>query len=231
MEKEYFRVTDDRNNGDIICRHSSGDIYRYIVGKKKWKFVDPVGYGYTDGKHIMECEDIAASGVDREIEKTEKYFRGVLELAVKIAFRAHEGQKDKEGKPYICHPMRIASRVEGTELKAVAWLHDVVEDTEEDFSSLRDAGIPNRTLARVLSMTREKGATYGEYLKRLSKDPDAVVVKLEDLHDNMDLSRLSEVTPKDLDRYNKYRYAAAYLMAPDRLSFLPDVIDKKDISL
>ena len=61
------------------------------------------------------------------------------ELAQSIAAAAHKGQVDKAGKPYIMHPAHVAASVQGDAAKAVAWLHDVVEDTDytvEDIENL-----------------------------------------------------------------------------------------------
>ena len=51
-----------------------------------------------------------------------------IEKALQIAARAHEGQKDKDGQPYILHPLRVMNAVEGEPAKVVAVLHDVIED-------------------------------------------------------------------------------------------------------
>lgn len=54
----------------------------------------------------------------------------------------HAGQKRKyNGKPYICHPIRVAGRVatheKATEIMvAAAYLHDVVEDCGVDLSEI-----------------------------------------------------------------------------------------------
>jgi (p)ppGpp synthase/HD superfamily hydrolase len=46
-----------------------------------------------------------------------------------LATKAHEGQTDKAGLPYITHPERVALRMESPELQVIGWLHDTVEDT------------------------------------------------------------------------------------------------------
>ncbi len=63
------------------------------------------------------------------------------ELAQSIAAAAHKGQVDKAGKPYIEHPAHVAANVQGDAAKAVAWLHDVVEDTPLTFADLRERGV------------------------------------------------------------------------------------------
>jgi (p)ppGpp synthase/HD superfamily hydrolase len=63
-----------------------------------------------------------------------------IEKALQIAARAHEGQKDKEGLPYILHPLRVMHAVQ-----VVAVLHDVIEDTSVTSEDLRQAGFGERT--------------------------------------------------------------------------------------
>ena len=63
------------------------------------------------------------------------------ELAQSIAAAAHKGPVDNAGKPYIEHPAHVAASVQGDAAKAVAWLHDVVEDTPLTFADLREKGL------------------------------------------------------------------------------------------
>ena len=51
-------------------------------------------------------------------------------LASKIAYKAHEGQTDKAGVPYIFHPIHIAEQMDSEESCVVALLHDVIEDSD-----------------------------------------------------------------------------------------------------
>ena len=51
------------------------------------------------------------------------------ELAFQIAKKAHSKQVDKAGKDYNLHPMKVASYMDTDTEKAVAYLHDVLEDT------------------------------------------------------------------------------------------------------
>lgn len=65
-----------------------------------------------------------------------------LEKAILIATKAHEGQKDKAGKPYILHPLRVMLRMKTTKDMMAAILHDVVEDTDVTLDDLREHGFP-----------------------------------------------------------------------------------------
>ena len=111
------------------------------------------------------------------------------ELAKEIACTHHSGQvrtmgRDK-GKPYIIHPERIANRVMGDELEAVAWLHDVIEDTSLTIPDLKAKGFPMSILGPVHRLTKSPGMSYLSYLQRVKRDPIARVVKIEDIRDNL----------------------------------------------
>ena len=132
-------------------------------------------------------------------------------IARAIAERAHAGQVDKAGKPYIGHPAHVAVSVEGDKAKAVAWLHDVVEDTPMTFDDLRAAGIDDEVLAALELLTHGKTVPYMEYVAAIRENDLARTVKLADLAHNSDLSRLPEVTDADLQRVEKYRQAMGLL--------------------
>jgi phage FluMu protein gp41 len=52
---------------------------------------------------------------------------------------------------------------------------------------------------------------YIDYIVRISKNEIATKVKIADIEDNMNISRLQKVTTKDLERLNKYIQAYKYL--------------------
>ena len=130
-----------------------------------------------------------------------------LETAIRISANAHFGQVDKAGKPYIFHPLRVMNSVDTIEKKIVAILHDVVEDTDLTFNDLLEAGVPKASIEALKLLTHEKDAPYMDYIKIISSNPVARSVKIADLTDNSDLSRLSKVTEKDLERLDKYKKA------------------------
>ena len=134
-----------------------------------------------------------------------------LALCLAIATRAHEGQVDKAGEPYIDHPVRVSGRCATEVQKAAALLHDVIEDTPLTADDLRIEGVADEVVRIVLMLTHDKGTDYMDYVRTVSLDPDARAVKMADLEDNMDLSRLPNPTEKDLERTEKYRRAHAIL--------------------
>ena len=128
----------------------------------------------------------------------------LLEKALVIATKAHEGQKDKAGAPYIFHPIRVSNRCRTEEERIVALLHDVIEDTNVTSSDLLDAGFPPTIVEAVLSITRNEGESYEDFVIRSKQNLIGRQVKIQDLEDNMDITRLRQLTEKDLERLNKY---------------------------
>ena len=130
-----------------------------------------------------------------------------LERAVAIAAEAHAGQVDKAGAPYLLHPLRLMLQMETLEERMVAVLHDVVEDSDWSFERLRREGFSENVLEGIDAVTRREGETYEEFVLRASRHPIGRRVKLADLRDNSDLSRIASPTEKDRERVEKYRRA------------------------
>lgn len=109
-----------------------------------------------------------------------------LKLAEKIARRAHRRQKRQDGiEPYIRHPERVAKNCQLTESKIVAWLHDVVEDTELTLEDLRKAGFSKQIVDAVDAITHRDYESYISYILRVRANELACWVKMADILDNM----------------------------------------------
>ena len=133
------------------------------------------------------------------------------EKAYALAKKAHDGQVDKAGQPYLCHPLRVAQRFKDPTLRTAALLHDVLEDSEMTVKSLLDAGIDFDTVQIVQVLTRQQGESYDKYIRRVASNAKATLIKLADLDHNMDLGRLPEPTNDDYRRLDKYRRAQVIL--------------------
>lgn len=133
------------------------------------------------------------------------------ELAFEIAKEAHAGQTDKAGLDYILHPLQVAAEVTTDEEKAVALLHDIIEDTDVTASELLAKGLPDNVVEAVEALTKKHNQNYAAYLAGVKKNRLATAVKLADLKHNSDLSRLEKITQKDRHRAEKYRKAIEYL--------------------
>ena len=134
-----------------------------------------------------------------------------IEAAKALATQAHEGQTDKAGLPYITHPERVAARLDSPGAKVVGWLHDTVEDTPLTIHDIETAFGPE-TAAAVDAISRREGETWSDYLDRVAANPIARQVKISDLIDNSNLSRIPYVTLKDVERQKKYNKALKRLL-------------------
>ena len=127
-----------------------------------------------------------------------------LTRAIHIATEAHKEQKNKVGKPYITHVMRVMERCKSDDEKIVAVLHDVVEDTSTTHDDLRKEGFNEKVLSAIDAITQRKKESKTAYIERVKKNSLATRVKLNDLEDNMDVRRLPKITERDVKRLNKY---------------------------
>ena len=131
--------------------------------------------------------------------------------ALKLCFEAHKEQTDKSGMPYVFHPFYLASQMTDETSTVVALLHDVVEDTDITFEDLKQMDFPDEVIEALTLLTHEEGVPYMEYVKKIKENETAKKVKLADLRHNSDLSRLDEITPKALERQQKYLSAIKFL--------------------
>lgn len=138
-----------------------------------------------------------------------------LEDAILLAAQAHRGQRDKNGQPYILHPLRLMLAVSGEAARTVAVLHDVVEDTPVTLDDLRAAGFTEAVVAAVDHLTRRAGESYEAFIQRLKPHPLAREVKRADLRDNMDVLRLSAIDEPAVARLRRYRAAWDELADPE----------------
>lgn len=132
--------------------------------------------------------------------------------AYALAKKAHLGQKDKGGNDYIEHPKAVASMMDTDIEKAVAYLHDVVEDTKISFDDLKEYGFPNQIIEAVKALTKQKNESYDVYIDRVIKNPIAKKVKLADMKHNSDITRIKNPSQKDYARYQKYLDKIQYLI-------------------
>ena len=136
----------------------------------------------------------------------------LLERAIKLAVKAHKGQVDRFGQPYVLHPLRMMLMVQGNSEKIVALLHDTVEKTTTTYDDLREKGFSGDVIEAVNSLTRRKGEDYDAYISRVSKNSIAVIVKIADLNDHLTESKKRYMVRKNLERIKKYKKAKQRLL-------------------
>ena len=138
-----------------------------------------------------------------------------LAKAIEIAASAHSTQRDKGGSPYILHPIRVMMSLNTEEEKIVGVLHDVVEDSEDwDFDRLREQGFAEDIISALKSVTKQSDAeNYEAFIERARRNQIGRNVKIADIRDNLDVSRIGFLEEKDLLRINKYKYALCRLIS------------------
>ena len=127
--------------------------------------------------------------------------------AMKLCFEAHKNQVDKSGLPYVFHPFHLAEEMQDEESTVAALLHDVAEDTDLSLEQIAEYGFGEEVMVALALLTHGDDVPYMEYVAAIKKNPIARAVKLADLKHNSDLSRLDEVSPKALERREKYLQA------------------------
>lgn len=217
----YFELKNTLDRGDIIKKYN-GEFYRYVPGKKRWMNTQTFDAKYIipGATYEMEYDELSEEEVMEKIKEQEELFNNLLIKASEIAKEAHKGMVDKGGAPYIHHPEWVAEHVEETEGKILGWLHDVLEDTSVTEDNLRAAGFPERIILRLRRLTKKDGQKYSEYIRLVAKDRLTKKVKLADLENNRDISRIPEPQEEDFKRLAKYGYASAYLDLPTSKSNL-----------
>ena len=138
-------------------------------------------------------------------------YTDLTKKALKLCFLAHRDQVDKTGQPYVFHPFHLAEQMTDELSTVCALLHDVVEDTDYTFEDLAAMGFPEAVIEVLRLLTHEESVPYMDYIKELSKNPTARLVKLADLRHNSDLTRLDEIDGYALRRNEKYLNAIEFL--------------------
>ncbi|MDJ0617580.1 MAG: hypothetical protein QNJ63_12690 [Calothrix sp. MO_192.B10] len=130
-----------------------------------------------------------------------------IQRALEIAVSAHKGQQQRNGLPYVLHPLTLMFAVSSMEAKIAAVLHDVVEDSTWALEDLRAEGFSESVVQAIDCLTHREGEEYEAYIERVSVNEIAREVKLADLTDNMNLCRIPDLKQRDLSRLEKYHKA------------------------
>lgn len=140
-------------------------------------------------------------------------FMSVTE-ARELAVRAHGDQRDRDGSFHIAHVARVAEKVpREAPYQRVAWLHDVVEDSQLTVQQLR---LPDVERAAIALLTRDEREPYQDYVRRLAAAAGqagelARSIKEADLLDN--LHRCAAGRDRAIGQYGR---ALATIWSPAR---------------
>lgn len=137
-----------------------------------------------------------------------------INKALLLATKAHEGQIDLDGKPYILHPLAVGLKGKNDAEIIVGFLHDVIEDTTITAHGLRAQGFPSHIVDTLVLLTHDKNDSYEDYLRRIveSGNDTAIAVKINDLTHNLERNAPDSngVVPHPQQR-RKHLAALAYI--------------------
>jgi (p)ppGpp synthase/HD superfamily hydrolase len=131
--------------------------------------------------------------------------------AMRLCYKAHDGQEDKSGVPYVFHPLHVAEQMDDEDSTIVALLHDVAEDTDYTLEDIEKKKFGAHIIEALRLLTHDDAVPYMDYVANIKANPIARAVKLADLRHNSDLSRLDTVDEKALRRCEKYAEAIRLL--------------------
>jgi (p)ppGpp synthase/HD superfamily hydrolase len=141
----------------------------------------------------------------------------VVNKAIMAAYWFHDAQTDMAGKPYTSHLRRVAKPFTGERdwdtAAAVAWLHDIVEDTDCTLADLYELGFSEEIVHAVDAITHREGEALEDYWERVKANVIARAVKVKgDIPDNSDPMRLEFLPPHLQEKLVlKYQRAMAVL--------------------
>lgn len=133
-----------------------------------------------------------------------------IKKAMNVAYQAHHGQFDKNGYPYIAHPLHVAERMINETSTIVALLHDVVEDTDVTLDDLYNLGFDNNVIDAIKLLTHDNSLPYMDYVHKIKYNPVARSVKIADLQHNLNSTRLKD-SNKPSKKMNTYQQALRFL--------------------
>ena len=145
-----------------------------------------------------------------------------LENAITLAVQQHAGQVDKGGQPYILHPLRVMLQLQQTDQQIVAVLHDILEDTHTTTQDLQNLGFQTHIIQAIQALTKLPQETRVQAAMRTAQNPLACAVKIADVQDNMNLTRIPNPTARDLARLEEYRQVLEILQKAQQQSMIKD---------
>jgi (p)ppGpp synthase/HD superfamily hydrolase len=107
----------------------------------------------------------------------------MVNLAKIYALHKHSEQK-YGNKPYSYHLNQVvccSKKINSSDsVLIVAWLHDIVEDTDVTLDDLFYLGFNKGIVNSVYCITKQKGESRSEYIKRVKSNKFATIVKCSD---------------------------------------------------
>lgn len=145
-----------------------------------------------------------------------------LENAITLAVQQHAEQVDKGGQPYILHPLRVMLQLQQPDQQIVAVLHDILEDTHTTAQDLQNLGFQTHIIQAIQALTKLPHETRVQAAMRTAQNPLACAVKIADVQDNMNLTRIPNPTARDLARLEEYRQVLDILQKAQQERMIKD---------
>ena len=155
----------------------------------------------------------------------------LIDKVSEVLFEKFRDKTDRGGHPYIEHLFRVAEEAEAIQVGSylTGLLHDAVEDTDLTADDLYLLDVPEVVIDRVSVLTKLENESYELYIKRLKnyvrrrKDKVVLAVKIADLNDNLNLSRLKYLQDYDFARVKRY------MTVRNALIQMLDALNKKEM--
>ena len=190
----------------IVFKRKIDNIYQVLIDKETKEEILYKDNNTKDeyARHSMFFEEESLDSIIKILEED-------LKDAKEFAKEKFKGAVDKAGVNYFKgHISSVAKGTKTLQGEIVAYLHDIIEDTDVNYEEILDR-FGYQTAQAVNYLTHRKNTPYLEYVEKLKVNPIAREVKMSDLTNNMDLSRLKEITDKDRKRLEKYKKAYVIL--------------------
>lgn len=208
--KELKKFSQFNRNTLFLLKEFGAQNMKGILNINPYEFKDMKGVGPDTLNDLFEIQEkykyLSGTYIEREVAAK------LLDKAASICINKHAGQRDKMGRAYFQHPMRVAMRCHSDDQKIVALLHDTIEDTDVTVEYLLAEGFPQYIVDGILSVTKREGESYKDFVARAALNPLGREVKLHDIEDNLDVLRLDSVSPSMAARFSKYLAAREYLL-------------------
>jgi (p)ppGpp synthase/HD superfamily hydrolase len=138
-----------------------------------------------------------------------------LEDAIGLALEAHRGRRDKLGRPYILHPLRLMSRLSAPVEQMAALLHDVIADSDLTIDDFRQRGYDTEVVEALDRLNKRDDESFDAFIARIAPNAVARRVKIADLADNLDLTNWAEIGEPERERLTRYRRGWETLVAAE----------------
>lgn len=206
--KQLKKFSQFKRNTLFLLKEYGAQNMNDILNINPYEFQKMKGVGPVSFNDLLEIQQKYRHLLYALREKSAK----LLDKAALLCITKHAGQRDKMGRAYFQHPMRVAMRCLSDDEKIVALLHDTIEDSDVTVEYLLAEGFPQYIIDGILSVTKRDGENYNDFVARAAQNTLGRVVKLRDIEDNLDVLRLDSVSPDMAARFTKYLAAHKFLL-------------------